>query len=268
MLFHDRAPLENVRRLADGRIAATARFARSGVYSYAGHELGRPDLPTVAVYRPEAEVFDERAMASFAHKAITVGHPPTGVTVDNWKQHAAGWTEGKVARDGEFVVIPLMLADASAVRAYDSGEARELSAGYTSSLVWGSGTTPDGQRFDATMTKIFGDHIALVAKGRAGSECRIGDNMNAVTVPPICDAERRMIEAQARANHRTKTAYLGDRAPAFTDAMAAEAVVNALRQREQAAAFADQYAADTAVQIARDETALAMAADAHNAWRR
>ncbi|KTE20594.1 hypothetical protein ATE67_10130 [Sphingopyxis sp. H050] len=175
MTFHDRAPLEKVRRLADGRIAAVCKFARSGCYEYAGHEMGRSDLATVTVYRPESEVFDEAAMASFAHKAITVDHPPGGVTVDNWKQVAAGWTEGKVARDGDFVEIPLMLADASAVKAYDSG-VNQLSAGYSSTITWGDGIAPDGTKYQATMSRIRGDHIALVAKGRAGSECRIGDS--------------------------------------------------------------------------------------------
>ena len=176
MTFHDRAPLEKVRRLSDGRIAAVAKFARSGIQQYSGAELGRPDLSVVNVYRPESEVFDEAAMASFAHKSITLGHPAGGVTIDNWKQVAAGWTEGKVARDGDYVEIPLMLADAAAIRAYDSGEARELSAGYASELTWGSGTTPSGERFDATMSRIRGDHIAVVPKGRAGSLARIGDS--------------------------------------------------------------------------------------------
>jgi hypothetical protein len=175
MNFNDRAPLEKVRRLADGRIAAVCRFARSGCYDYAGHDVGRPDLDKVTIYRPESEVFDEAAMASFAHRSITVGHPQGGVTIDNWKQVAAGWTEGKVARDGDFVEIPLMLADASAVKAYDSGEARELSAGYSCDLVWGDGVAPDGTRYQATQKRLRGDHIAMVGAGRAGSECRIGD---------------------------------------------------------------------------------------------
>lgn len=174
MTFHDRAPLEKVRRLADGRITAVAKFARSGCYEYAGHEMGRPDLATVTVYRPESEVFDQAAMASFAHKSITVGHPTGGVTVDNWKQVAAGWTEGKVARDGEFVEIPMMLADASAVKAYDSG-VNQLSAGYTSELTWGDGVAPDGTKYQATMSRIRADHIAIVPQGRAGSRCAIGD---------------------------------------------------------------------------------------------
>jgi len=191
----DRAPLEKVRRLADGRLAATAKFARAGCYTYSGHEVGRPDLHAVTVYRPESEVFAADAMASFAHKTITIGHPPEGVTADNWKNHAAGWTEGKVVRDGEHIEIPLMLADAAAVAAYDAGT-RELSAGYSCDLVWGDGVAPDGTRYAAKQTSIRGNHIALVAQGRAGSTCRIGD-AKAAEPPTSIDETFRAIVAEA-----------------------------------------------------------------------
>src|SRR3990167_1918123 len=212
MTFHDRAPLEKVRRLADDRIAAVAKFARSGVQQYTGAELGRPDLATVNVYRPESEVFDEAAMASFAHKAITLGHPAGGVTIDNWKQHGVGWTEGKVARDGDYVEIPLMLADAAAIRAYDSGEARELSGGYACELVWGDGIAPDGTPFQATQRKIRGDHIAQVPKGRAGEKARIGDSAMTNDIDQI-----NLEVAQMRASHTRKFAFMGDRAPPFNE---------------------------------------------------
>lgn len=179
MIFADRAPIEKVRRLADGRIAAVAKFARSGCYTYTGAEVGRPDLASVRVYRDEAEVFSEDAMASFAHKAITLDHPSEPVRASNWKKVAVGYTEGRVARDGAFVEIPLILADAEAVAAYDSGRARELSAGYSCTLDWTPGTTPQGEAYDARQVGIRGDHIAVVAAGRAGSECRIGDNASA-----------------------------------------------------------------------------------------
>lgn len=191
LTFHDRAPLEKVRRLADGRIAAVAKFARSGCYTYSGAEVGRPDLATVTVYRPEDEVFSDDAMASFAHKAITLDHPSEGVTAANWKSVSVGFTEGRVARDGGFIEIPLMLADASAVAAYDSGRARELSAGYSCELVWGDGVAPDGTPFQAKQTRIRGNHIAQVPAGRAGSDCRIGDSMTndaAATTHSIRDA--------------------------------------------------------------------------------
>jgi len=175
MEFQDRLSILKVRKLADGRIAAVARFARSGVQQYAGSEVGRPDLAVVNVYRPEEEVFSQDAMASFAHKAITLDHPSESVTAKSWRKVSVGYTEGRVARDGGFVEIPLMLADFDAVKAYESGKARELSAGYASELVWGDGVTPAGEKYQAKMTKVRGNHIALVSQGRAGSECRIGD---------------------------------------------------------------------------------------------
>lgn len=176
MIFADRAPIEKVRRLADGRIAAVAKFARSGIQTYTGAEVGRPDLATVRVYRDEAEVFSEDAMASFAHKAVTLDHPSEPVSAKNWRKVAVGYTEGRVARDGAFVEIPLILADADAVSAFDRGAARELSAGYSCTLDWTPGKTPQGEAYDARQVGIRGNHISLVAAGRAGSECRIGDS--------------------------------------------------------------------------------------------
>ena len=175
MMLHDRAPIERIRRLADGRVAAVAKFARTGCYTYAGSEVGRPELASVTVYRDEAEVFSEDAMASFGHKAITLGHPTDSVTAANWKRVSVGFTEGRVARDGGFVEIPLMLADASAVDAMEKGE-RELSAGYSCQLVWGDGIAPDGTKYQAKQTGIRGDHIAIVPSGRAGGACRLGDS--------------------------------------------------------------------------------------------
>ena len=171
----DRAPLEKVRKLSDGRLTAVVRFARSGVYQYQGAEVGRPGLSTVNVYRPEDEVFSQDSMASFAHKAVTLSHPGQPVDAENWKAVAVGYTDGRVARDGGFVEIPLMVADAAAVAAYESGTATELSAGYSCNLVWQDGVAPDGTPYQAIQRGIRGNHIALVARGRAGSECRIGD---------------------------------------------------------------------------------------------
>lgn len=223
MSFQDRAPLEKVKRLADGRIAAVAKFARAGTYTYSGAEVGRSDLQTVTVYRPEDEVFSQDAMASFAHQAITLGHPTDGVSPANWSKVSVGFTEGRVARDGAYVEIPLMLADAAAVQAYDSGAARELSAGYACELIWGDGIAPDGTRYQATQKLIRGNHIALVPQGRAGSECRIGDSM---TQDGFISAE----VASARTAHDQKFAFMGDQKPEFDESRAellARAALNA-----------------------------------------
>lgn len=175
MTFVDRAPIESVRRLPDGRLAAVAKFARSGTQTYLGSEVGRPDLSTVTVYRPEEEVFNEDAMASFAHKSITLGHPTESVTATNWKRLSVGFTEGRVARNGAFVEIPMMVADAQAISAVDGGTAKQLSAGYSCELIWADGVAPDGTAYQAKQINIRANHIALVAEARGGPELRIGD---------------------------------------------------------------------------------------------
>jgi hypothetical protein len=132
-------------------------------------------MDKVRGYRPEDEVFNEDAMASFAHRPITNEHPPENVTADTWKRDAVGFSDGRVARDGDFVVVPMMVTDAEAIADVDGGKA-ELSAGYTCDLEFIDGEAPNGQKYDAIMTNIRGNHIAIVDRGRAGPGCRIGDN--------------------------------------------------------------------------------------------
>lgn len=174
MLVTDRLTIADKRTTSDGYLVTEARFARTGIYEYAGRDVGKPEMDTVRVYRPEDEVFNVDAMASFAHRPITNDHPDDNVTAATWKDEAVGFTEGKVARDGDFIVIPMMVADAKTIADVESGKV-ELSAGYTCELEFIDGTTDGGDNYDAIMRNIRGNHIAIVDRGRAGSECRIGD---------------------------------------------------------------------------------------------
>ena len=177
MYITDRLTITDKRRTSDGYLVTSARFARTGLYEYSGAEVGKPSMDKVIVYRPEDEVFTEDAMASFAHRPITNDHPPENVNANTWKRDAVGFTDGRVARDGDFVVVPMMVTDAEAIRDVDGGKA-ELSAGYTCDLEFIDGTTPEGQKYDAVMRNIRGNHVAIVDRGRAGSTCRIGDDDN------------------------------------------------------------------------------------------
>lgn len=174
MLIRDRLTIHDKRRTSDGYLVTEARFARSGIYEYAGRDVGKPEMDKVRVLRPDEEVFNQDAMASFAHKPITNDHPGDNVNARTWKRDAVGFSDGRVARDGDFVVIPLMVADQEAIEDVDGGKA-ELSAGYTCDLEFVDGETAQGDKYDAIMRNIRGNHIAIVDRGRAGSECRIGD---------------------------------------------------------------------------------------------
>lgn len=173
MLFLDAAPIDDWRVSRDGYLVADVRIARSGVYQYAGHEIGRADLGMVNVYRPPAAVFDAKAMRSFALRPITLDHPREGVSAATWRQHAIGTIGEEIRRDGIFLRGTAIVHDGAAIETIKAGT-RELSAGYQSSLSWQDTMTPEGERALAVMGGITGNHVAVVSRGRAGSHCRIG----------------------------------------------------------------------------------------------
>jgi uncharacterized protein len=174
MQFTDAVTITGTRETTDGYLVADARIARTGVQIYLGAEVGRPDQYAVRVYRPEEEVFSNDSLASYAHKPLTNDHPAQSVTADTWRTLAVGNLDGSVARDGEFVRVPLIIMDSTAINDVKGGK-RELSAGYTCDLVFDSGTTPAGEEYDAMQKNIRVNHVAIVARGRAGSQARIGD---------------------------------------------------------------------------------------------
>ncbi|MFZ5701358.1 MAG: DUF2213 domain-containing protein, partial [Pseudomonadota bacterium] len=182
MQFSDALVLDAKRRTQDGYVVARARAATTGVYQYAGFEVdpenrhGLRDKQVVNVLRDENTVFDKSAVQSFIGKPVTDNHPTQPVTSANWRDHARGTIMGAL-RDGEYLSFDLMLADEATIRKVDSGK-RELSNGYTADLEFGQFTAPDGTVCDARQSKITGgNHVAIVDRGRAGSECRIGDGL-------------------------------------------------------------------------------------------
>jgi hypothetical protein len=71
----------------------------------------------------------------------------------------------------------MMLTDAAAIEAYENGK-RELSMGYDCEIKFADGVTPDGQPYNAVITEMQMNHLALVDRARGGPELRIGDTGN------------------------------------------------------------------------------------------
>lgn len=190
--FQDSVTLSGVKITGEGYLVADAFAVRTGIQQYAGYEVGRPDLAVVNVYRSADEVFSAATLQSFSHTPVTNEHPKEAVTKDNWKDLAVGEASTDVLRDGGKMKIPLILKDASAIVAVQSGK-RELSAGYGCELVWQDGVTEDGTAYQAKQVNIRANHIAIVQRGRAGSEFRIGDSADAWGAAPIiADEETKM----------------------------------------------------------------------------
>ncbi|MBG6211690.1 hypothetical protein IWQ49_006381 [Labrenzia sp. EL_126] len=174
MQFVDKATVAGTRLTGDGYLVADVKTARTGIQTYTGAEAGKPEMSTVRVYRPADQVFDKESLASYAHRPVTNDHPAEPVTADNWKDHSVGSIGDEVARDGDFVRVPLIVMDGAAIKAVQDGK-RELSAGYHCDLEFEDGTTPDGEHYDAIQKNIKINHVAIVSRGRAGSKARIGD---------------------------------------------------------------------------------------------
>lgn len=178
LITDDVTLIGDARTTADGYMVADVRIARTGIQVYGGAEMGRPDLSAVRVYRPADEVFAADALASMAHRPVTLDHPAEAVTAANWKKLTVGQMGGEVARDGDYVRVPLVLMDQAAIDAVKGGK-RQLSVGYRANIDWTAGTAPDGQAYDAVQRSIRGNHLAIVDQARAGPACRIGDSWSA-----------------------------------------------------------------------------------------
>lgn len=163
-----------VRETQDGYLVAMPRVARTGIQLYRGSEVGVKDKAIVRIFRPEDQVFNTDSMHSFAYKPITNDHPPEPVNCDNWSKYAKGQIGDEIARDGDFIRVPMVLMDGTTIRAARDGKV-ELSVGYTCELEMKPGITADGQEYDGIQKNINVNHVAFVDAARAGHMARFGD---------------------------------------------------------------------------------------------
>ena len=176
MHFKDRIAVTSRDVTPEGYLRVGARISRSGIQEYRRGELGLDGDPRAIfrVFRPEAEVFSDESLASFALKPVTDNHPAELVTAASFSKLAVGFTGESIARDGDYVRTTMLLTSPAAIEKVRAGKS-ELSNGYTCDLEYGEGATPNGETFDAVQKTIRGNHIAIVDAGRCGSECRIDD---------------------------------------------------------------------------------------------
>lgn len=168
---------DKVRMTPDGYLVASPRVARTGIQLYKGSEIGMTgdDANKIfKIFRPEEQVFDQDSMRSFAHKPITDDHPSVPVNSTNWRQFSRGQIGDEIARDGEFVRVPMVLMDHGLIKKVQEGKA-ELSVGYAADIIMDKGISPTGEAYDGYQSTIRVNHTAVVDAGRAGSSARIGD---------------------------------------------------------------------------------------------
>lgn len=141
---------------------------RVGEQTYLAQELGLDGDPerAVVVHRYPEDVFAPEAIGSFEGKDVTAGHPPEMVGPENYANYAKGHIQN-VRQSGNFTLADLVIKDASLISDIRNGVVREVSCGYTCKYV------PDGHGY--RQIDITGNHVAVVPRGRAGSEVSIKD---------------------------------------------------------------------------------------------
>lgn len=152
----------------EGYLKVWCKAARVGTQLYT-----RGDGTQVREYRPEDEVSNPDSLASFGMKAVTLNHPKVLLDSKTTKLHQVGHAGSHVRFSDGFVEVALVITDQDAIDAVQRGDAQEVSAGYRVDYDPTPGVTPDGESYDGIQRNIKVNHIALVARGRAGREARL-----------------------------------------------------------------------------------------------
>ena len=125
-------------------------------------------------YRPPEEVFKADSLASLQDLPVTDRHPAPGrVTPENVRQFGRGHVSGSPRQDGNMVAAALVINDAELISAVDSRARTEISCGYTCDTENTPGVSPSGEAYDRVQRNIRYNHVAVVEKGRAGSQVRL-----------------------------------------------------------------------------------------------
>ena len=148
-------------------------ISRIGYQEYLASELTDSPLredKIIPVYRPKEEVFDIRSLASFEGKPVTNEHPEEDVTPENYQRYSCGHVQNVHIGEGEDsnkVLADLYITDPILIRLIQNGK-REISCGYYAE----EKRDPSGK---ICQTRIRGNHVAIVDRGRAGKKVCIRD---------------------------------------------------------------------------------------------
>lgn len=147
-------------RTDEGYIIDTPVLTRTGIFEYRDSATGKVRLE----YRPPEAVFAQDSLKAYRTLPITDGHPGR-VNSSNVKPHLCGTITSEGRQDGDNLIADVVIHDTGPILAGKT----ELSVGYEVVLDETPGTTPDGKRYDAIQTSIKPNHLAIVARGRAGN---------------------------------------------------------------------------------------------------
>ncbi|AVK39057.1 hypothetical protein CSB69_4018 [Morganella morganii] len=177
----DRLAFDRSMRSKDGNghlIVERTVLSKAAVNPYRGKEipgfesLGLDPEKVYYLLRDPAEL--ERAAKTFSKKQLLIRHVPVD-SDEPQKEDTIGTIGSDITFESGMLYGDLCVWDGYAIDLIESEKMKELSAGY--------GYTPDmtpgeyeGQHYDGVMRNIFGNHVALVERGRIGRDAIISDH--------------------------------------------------------------------------------------------
>lgn len=164
----------------DGRLRVPGcRISKANVCPYYGREipgaarLGLDPNRVYFLYRDPEEL--RKAAESFEQLPLLMTHIP--VTADAPSVDVVCGTVSNIRFEYPYLVGDLIVWRKDAIDKITSGETEELSSAYRYEAILEAGTSPEGLRYDIKMASLLGNHVALVAEGRAGPDVVVADQM-------------------------------------------------------------------------------------------
>lgn len=159
------------KKTPQGYVVTTATITRAGPVEYYGHEIGLTGSDAnkkITILRTLEELANPDTLRSFEGLPLTLTHPDSGeVNVNDHKEIAVGHIQN-IRIDGDKVICDVYITDANAIKVLENTDVREVSVGYEPAEI----EERSGQLYQIN---IRGNHVAVVAEGRYGSECRLND---------------------------------------------------------------------------------------------
>lgn len=151
------------------------------------------------------EVFDSASLETLRGVPVTIEHPDTMVSAQNWKSLAVGHTGDDVRGEGQFLCAGVLVQDAEACRRVEDKAApdhlEELSLGYHADF----DPTPgewEGEPYDGVQRNIVYNHLALLPPGhaRGGPDVRLRLDSDSAICVGMATAQPRLDNAATTIN--------------------------------------------------------------------
>jgi len=170
----------------DGFLNIPATIARSGIYEYNVSEILEGmgnNIPAVLknkkpsdnfkVLYPDDLLFKNNLKTDYT--PVTDEHPSEFITPENVTKYQKGFVKNGVIRENNNLVGEVLIQDQKLINQIQAKTKEELSTGVSGTVDFKAGVDTLHGSFDAKYTSLNINHIAVVAKGRAGSSVRLSN---------------------------------------------------------------------------------------------